>query len=108
MVYRVRLCCSFGLCAAWLESPASVSWRPPAQSCTESHVPVILSSLTAAGKRDSPDSCHRHVCLVLMSADTVVVRSAPQVYGLRPFRIPLSWDFMNITDSSQPFYSGVK
>lgn len=33
--------------------------------------------------------------------------NCPQVYGLRPFRIPLRWDFMNRTDPQEPVYSGV-
>lgn len=30
-----------------------------------------------------------------------------QVYGLRPFRIPLRWDFQNKTDAAEQVYSGV-
>jgi hypothetical protein len=30
-----------------------------------------------------------------------------QVYGLRPFRIPLRWDFMNISNSNEQLYGGV-
>lgn len=30
-----------------------------------------------------------------------------QVYGLRPFRIPLRWDFMNRTSPSEQLYNGV-
>jgi hypothetical protein len=30
-----------------------------------------------------------------------------QVYGLRPFRIPLRWDFMNRTSQSEQLYNGV-
>eukprot|EP00775_Hariotina_reticulata_P009083 gene9083-9253_t len=38
-----------------------------------------------------------------VQADTDV-----KVFGLRPFRIPLSRDFMNVTDINQNIYSGVK
>jgi hypothetical protein len=30
-----------------------------------------------------------------------------QVYGLRPFRIPLRWDFQNKTEAAEQVYNGV-
>ncbi|KAF8063719.1 hypothetical protein HT031_003574 [Scenedesmus sp. PABB004] len=35
-------------------------------------------------------------------------RRAAQVFGLRAFRIPLSWDFTNITAPGQPVYNGAR
>lgn len=47
---------------------------------------------------------HTFVCWC--SPRLLCVAGMLQVYGLRPFRIPLRWDFQNISSTKENVYNG--
>jgi hypothetical protein len=53
------------------------------------------------------DSVAAWGCLGLHADACAALWYVLQVFGLRPFRIPLRWDFMNRSSTQEPIYSGV-
>jgi hypothetical protein len=51
---------------------------------------------------DSSMPRHAVLCCAVAGCDPA------QVFGLRPFRIPLRWDFANVSTTQEPLYSGAK
>jgi hypothetical protein len=47
------------------------------------------------------------ICIFRACRRCAALPCGVQVYGLRPFRIPLRWDFQNKTEAAEQVYNGV-